>query len=115
MQGGMNMTVTFPYYCRAGKGDSGGGEVDVELTETECNRLFALQGDYFHLSECNEIGDISEKVMNAVREAEVSIYADDDDLLEELFDGEEISEDPDDIWEALTDRYEYGANFPNRA
>lgn len=108
------MKVTFPYYFRAGKGDSGDGEVDVELTAAECDRLFAAQGDHFHLSECKEIDDISDKVMAAIRDAEVSVYAEDEVLLEELFYGEEISEDPDDIWEALTDRHEYGANFPNR-
>lgn len=103
--------VRFPYSWSAGKGDSGGGYIDVRITSDEWHLLARNKGR-LRLSECDDLKDLEKKVMMGVMASEVSTYLNDEDLLENLFDGEEISRDPKVIWDALTDRYEYGANFP---
>lgn len=104
------MVVSFPYYARCG-GESGGGSVDVMITEDEWHSLVVNRGN-LHLSDCEGLDSIEKKVMMSVMVQEVGTYLSDEDLLEELFDGEEISRDPKEVWSALTDMYEYGVNFP---
>lgn len=105
------MEYVFRY--SAGNGENVGGEVSVCLSNEESNLIERHRSEEpCNLAECKDLDGISSRVMEEIKKQEVNIYRDDEDLLEWLFDGDEISRDEETIWSRLTDQFCYTIKYP---
>lgn len=103
-------TITFPAYCRFGKGDSGETQVEVDLTDEEAERITTLgtQPDIYYkgFQNCEELKDLYDRIYTiAVNQMTEEVR----DFATEEFIKEEGADDP--SWK-IDDTYSCGVNFP---
>lgn len=109
------MKFTFPVVIglNGGHGDSGDGEVTIEVTEEEYDMIMASEEEYLALDKA--LSDVYRRADGAFREQQIEFI--DDDFLAEIaeFNGVEVDElDEYDIWDGFRDRYSYKILLPEK-
>ena len=111
-------TFVFPYYISFGKNDSISAEIEFALSDKNAKRLIksAQTGGRFHLDEDEDIGDIYDKVYDAIIKHEKTELRRDPTPVKDALSWSN-SDDPDkEITEEQIDRYIdelfFGINYP---